>query len=485
MRRKHSAEVIGVRLETAQSRVNSYLKKMILAAAVLLCAGAVAGAQTVATVYNFVGGSASGANPWYVTLVQGTDGQLYGTTYNGGTAGLGTAFKVTTSGTLTLLHSFAGGATDGANPTGGLTLGTDGNFYGTTQMGGAGNEGVVFKMTTTGTVTVLHTFNDSTDGAFPWSAPILASDGNFYGTASGGAANNGLVYKITTSGTYTTIFPFDGVHGTYPIAAPTQGTDGNLYVPVSEGGSSFCGTIVKMSTAGVVSNTYNFPCSPGGDFPVGPLVQSSNGGFYSTTQNGGTRGEGIIYKLNSSFAVTVQHSFGNLFGDGSYPSAGMLLGTDGNYYGSTAEGGTFDDGTLFDSSLTGTYTHLYSFNNSANLMQMSPLSPPVEYTTGLLYGVTEFGGTANEGTVYSLSNGLTAFVNSPLFSGHEGSSVLLLGNHLTTASKVEFNGIPARFVVHSDNHMTAVVPSGASSGWITVTMESGTVKSRKVFVVQH
>jgi uncharacterized repeat protein (TIGR03803 family) len=352
-------------------------------------------------------------------------------------------------------------------------------------MGGAGSEGVVFKMTTAGAVTVLHSFNDSTDGAFPWSAPILASDGNLYGTASGGANGNGVVYQITSTGTYTTIYPFDGVHGTYPIAAPTQGTDGFLYVPVSEGGSNFCGTIVKLTTAGVLNNTYNFPCSPGGAFPIGPLVQSSSGGLYSTTQNGGSRGEGTVYKLNSSFVVTVQHSFGNFTGDGFYPSAGMALGTDGKYYGSTAEGGTYDDGTLFNSTTTGTYTHLYSFNNSANLMQMAPLSPPVEYTTGLLYGVTEFGGTANVGTVYSLNNGLTAFVNAPIFTGKKGSRVLLLGNRLSGVSRVTFNGVPARFVVHSDMHMTATVPSGATSGWIEVTTASGTVKSRKVFVVQH
>jgi uncharacterized repeat protein (TIGR03803 family) len=484
MQRKCS-EKLDARPKAALRSLNFCVNKIILVAAFLLCAGAVAGAQTLATVYNFAGGTTSGANPWYVTLVQGTDGQLYGTTYNGGSAGMGTAFKVTTSGTFTLLHSFAGGASDGANPTGGLTLGSDGNFYGTTQMGGSGTEGVVFTMTTAGAVTVLHTFNVLNDGAFPWGPPILASDGNFYGTASGGASNNGLVYKITSSGTYTTVYNFDGTHGTYPIAPPTQGTDGFLYIPVSEGGSSFCGTIVKLSTAGVVSNTYNFPCGPGGSFPIGPLVQSSAGAFYSTTQNGGSRNEGTMYKLNSSFVVTVQHSFGNLFGDGIYPSAGVLLGTDGKYYGSTAEGGTFDDGTLFNSTPTGTYTHLYSFDNSVNLMQMSPLSPPVEYTTGLLYGVTEFGGTANAGTVYSLNNGLSAFVNSPLFSGREGTKVLILGDHLLGTSKVTFNGVPAKFVVHSDTHMTATVPSGTRSGWITVTTASGTVKSRKVFAVQR
>jgi uncharacterized repeat protein (TIGR03803 family) len=483
MQRNHAAHTLALRRESAQSR--SFVNQMILTVSILLLAGSLAQAQTVATVYNFAGGTTSGANPWYVTLVQGTSGALYGTTYNGGSKGMGTFFSVTTSGTFTLLHSFAGGASDGANPTGGLTLGSDGNFYGTTQQGGSDSEGTAFKITPAGAVTVLHSFNASNDGAFPWSPPILASDGNFYGTTSDGKGNTGLVYKITSTGTYSTVFTFNTADGYHPIASPTQGVDGFLYIPVSLGGTYFCGAIVQITTAGVLNNSYDFPCSSGGSFPIGPLVQNASGTFYSTTQDGGTQGEGTIYELSTSMVVTIQHSFGATFGDGTFPGAGLALGTDGKYYGSTAEGGTYDDGTLFNTTTGGAYDHLYSFNNSANLMQMSPLSPPVEYTTGTLYGVTEFGGTSNEGTVYSLNNGLTAFVNSPLFSGKEGSSVLLLGNHLTEASQVTFNGVPAKFVVHSDTHMTATVPKGATSGWIRVTTGSGTVKSRKIFVVEN
>jgi uncharacterized repeat protein (TIGR03803 family) len=484
MQRSNSAEVLAVRQEPAR-RVNSSVKGMILAAAFLLCAGAMAGAQTVTTLYNFAGGKTSGANPWYVTLVQGTNGELYGTTYNGGSKGLGTFFEVTTSGTLTVLHSFAGGKTDGANPTGGLTLGTDGNFYGTTQMGGTSLQGTVFKMTTTGTITLLHSFNSVTDGAFPWQAPIEGTDGNFYGTASAGKGQYGLVYKVTSSGTYSTIYTFTPTTGTYPIAQPTQGTDGDLYIPLSLGGTDECGAIVKITTAGALVSSYDFPCGPGGAFPIGPLVQASNGNFYSTTQDGGTNGEGTIYQLTTSMGVTVLHSFGALFGDGEYPGAGLLLATDGNYYGSTAEGGTYDDGILFNTTVGGVYKDLYSFNNSSNLMQMSPLSPPVQNTNGTLYGVTEFGGTNNEGTIYSLNMGLPAFVNAPLFSGKQGGSVLILGQGLTGASKVTFNGVAAEFTVKSDTHLSATVPTGAKTGYIEVTTASGVVKSRKIFYVQH
>lgn len=482
MKSSNSAHAIQVRHAAVNSRF-SRLKPIMFAATLVLCAAAFAGAQTVSTVYNFAGGKASGANPWYVTLVQGTNGALYGTTYNGGSKGMGTVFSISTTGTFTLLHSFTGGASDGANPTGGLTLGSNGDFYGTTQQGGTASNGVVFQMTTSGTITVLHSFNSATDGAFPWGPPILASNGNYYGTTSGGLGNNGLVYQITSSGTYTTLYKFTAAVGDYPIAPPTQGADGYLYIPVSLGGLNQCGSVVQLTTAGVLNNSYGFPCGAGGAFPIGPLVQASNGDFYSTTQDGGTNGEGTIYQITTGLVATVLHSFGATFGDGEYPGAGLLLATDGNYYGSAAEGGTYDDGILFNTSTSGTYTDLYSFNNSANLTQMSPLSPPVQDTNGTLYGLTEYGGSANEGIVYSLNMGLPAFVNAPIFSGREGSSVLILGEHLTGTSEVSFNGVPAAYEVNSDTHLTATVPSGAKSGWITVSTTEGQVRSRKLFTV--
>jgi uncharacterized repeat protein (TIGR03803 family) len=482
MKSRYLAEALRSRRMSGKSQA-SWLRAMLCSAAVLLCAGAFAGAQTVSTVYNFVGGTKSGANPWYVTLVQGSSGALYGTTYNGGSKGLGTFFSVTTSGTFTLLHSFAGGASDGANPSGGLTLGTDGNFYGTTQLGGTESEGVVFKMTSAGTVTVLHSFNGATDGAFPWSPPIEGTDGNFYGATAGGVGNDGIVYKVTTSGTYTTILKLTSTDGSSPVASPVQGLDGYLYIPVSNGGTDFCGTVLQVTTAGVLNNSFDFPCGAGGAYPIGPLVQNANGDFYSTTQDGGTYGQGTVYQLTTGLAATVLYSFGANSTAGEYPSAGLLLATDNNYYGATAEGGTYDDGTLFNISTSGTYKQLYSFNNSANLMQMSPLSPPVQYTNGELYGVTQFGGTDNLGTVYSLNMGLAPFVNTPVFAGREGSSVLILGNHLTGASEVSFEGSSAKFKVNSDTQMTATVPIGATSGWIRVITPNGVVKSRKAFQV--
>jgi uncharacterized repeat protein (TIGR03803 family) len=458
----------------------------LLCTLAVLCYVSLGHAQTVSTIYNFADNGISGANPWYVTLVQGTNGNLYGTTYNGGANLLGTVFSISPSGTETLLHSFAGGNSDGAYPTGGLTLGTDGNFYGTTQQGGANAQGVVFKLTQTGTITILHSFNGFLDAAFPWGPPILASDGNFYGTTSGGGkSGNGAVYQVSSSGTsFNVIYNFDVTHGFSPIAPPTQGTDGYLYIPVSEGGPYQCGTILKLSTAGAINSTYGFPCGAGGAFPIGPLVQDANGNFYSTTQDGGTNGEGTVYQVTPTLAVTVLHSFGTIFGDGTYPGAGLLLATDGNYYGSASDGGTYGDGILFNTTTSGTYNDLYSFNNTANLMQMSPLAPPVQYTNGLLYGVTEFGGTNNDGTVYTLNMGLAPFVNTPLFTGKVGGSVLILGNHLRGTTSVTFNGVAASFKVLSDTHLSAVIPVGATSGQIRVTTTRGILPGRKIFYIK-
>jgi len=482
----HTAEFSGLHRKPARTSLKSICRVALLATAAALCAATFAQAQTVTTIYNFADNGASGANPYYVTLVQGTNGNLYGTTYNGGKHLFGTVFNMTVTGSQKLIYSFTNSATDAAYPTGGLTLGNDGNFYGTTQQGGTKSMGTLFKITPTGTLTILHNFNAFIDGSFPWGPPILASDGNFYGTTSGGGGGgHGIVYKLTSAGVLSVIYRFDVVHGDSPIAPPTQGTDGFLYIPVSQGGAYFCGTIVQMSTSGVINNTYSFPCGSGGSFPIGPLVQASNGNFYSTTQNGGTVGEGTIYQVTPSLAVTVLHSFGATFGDGTFPGAGLLRATDDNYYGSTSDGGASGDGTLFNTSTTGTYASLYSFNNNSNLTQTSPVAPPVQATNGLLYGTTEFGGPGNDGTVYSLDMGLAPFVNMPLFSGKAGATVTILGNHLTGSREVSFNGTVAKFKVVSDTYLTATVPAGATSGPISVVTPTGVLQSRNIFNVKH
>jgi uncharacterized repeat protein (TIGR03803 family) len=432
-------------------------------------------AQTVRVLYNFDG--TVGSNPANISLMQGQDGQLYGTTVFGGTYGLGAIFKINPAGHVTALHSF--NRTDGTYPGIGLTSVSDGNFYGTAQQGGTTDYGVLFKMTPTGSLTVLHNFsNNGTDGIFPVSPPILASDGNLYGTTEFGGANNaGTVYKFTPGGVFTIIYNYSFTEGAGADFSPTQGGDGSLYV-VAAGGGNNCGSVIKISTAGVLSDTYLFDCRAGGGGPQGSLLQGSDGNFYGSTFNGGAYSLGVLFKLSANFDYTVLNSFGATATDGTQPSGGVIQATDGDFYGVTFRGGTFNDGTIYDYSLGGIYTSLLSWD-----VNLDTEGQFVQHTNGVLYGVSYEGGTHNLGTVYSLNVGLGPFVAVVRYQGRIGSTAQILGQGFTGTTSVTFNGVPASFMAVRDTYLTAVVPTGATSGPVVVTTPSGTLKSNRNFRV--
>ncbi len=437
-------------------------------------------AQTVTDVFTFSGTGAS-QNPAFVTPTQGRDGKLYGTTF-GPTSGtsLGSVFKITTTGSGGDLYAFNG--TQGANPFGGLTLGSDGSFYGTTGFGGASNEGVVFKITPNGTYTVLHEFAGGADGGNPEAPPIQASDGNFYGTTEGGLVIASTVYKITPSGSFSTIYQFDQAHGSTVPAPLIQGSDGNLYGVAEGGGANNCGTVFRMTRSGTVISTYSFLCGNGGKFPVGPLVQASDGNFYGTTSEGGSQNLGTIFKMNKDGKqVTVLHSFRGGIADGEFPVGGLVQGTDANLYGSANGGGSSNDGVLFSISTSGAYTLLYSFQTATG---QAPIASLLQHTSGLFYGTTNLGGANGYGVVYSLNIGLGPFITFVRSAGRVGGPAQILGQALTGATTITFNGIAATsFSVVSDTYMTAVVPGGATTGPVVVTTPSGALTSNKNFII--
>jgi uncharacterized repeat protein (TIGR03803 family) len=425
--------------------------------------------------YNFNG--TLGSNPTEIALIQGRDGQIYGTASLGGTYGLGSVFKITTTGQFTALHSFNG--TDGQYPEAGLTLGADGNFYGTTEEGGTGSWGVLFKMNPTGAVTILHNFNqDGVDGFDPLSPPILASDGNFYGaTTYGGINNAGAVYKLTPAGVYTIIYNYDSSVGYGAQSSPAQGRDGNLYVAALTGGSSNCGSEIKISTGGVLVNSYSFDCGANGGNPEGSLVQASNGNFYGVAFNGGAYSEGVLFKLDTSLDYTVLYSFGTTTTNGTEPNGGLIQATDGNFYGVAYRGGSFNDGAIYNYSLAGGSNTLFSWNR-----EIEAEGAFLQHTNGTLYGVTYLGGTNNLGTVYSFSHGLRPFVTFVQPTGRAGQTAQILGQGLTGTTSVTFNGVAAtKFSVVNDTYMTAIVPSGATTGPVVVTTPGGALTSNVSF----
>jgi uncharacterized repeat protein (TIGR03803 family) len=363
----------------------------------------------------------------------------------------------------------------------GLTLATDGNFYATTGGGGTYGFGVLFRFTSSGALTILHHFTGGADGAFPYGPPIQATDGNLYGVTFGsnGGAPYATVYRFTSSGVFSTVYTFPLAQDA-PVGPPLQAMNGNLYVPSVRGGAEQgCGAIFELTTAGTLVDTVNFDCSTLGTAPVAPLLQLSDGTIYGMTEIGGSHNEGTIYTLGSTGVVTVVYDFGSTQTDGYSPQAGFTLGTDGNLYGATTEGGAFFAGSLIQLTPGGSYSQLYSFPTAKRGVGSEvPEAAPVQATTGLFYGVTETGGSSAEGSLYTLDMGLGPFIALVRAQGHVGATAQILGQSLTGTASVTFNGVPATsFKVVTDTYMTAVVPSGATTGKVVVTTPGGALTS--------
>jgi uncharacterized repeat protein (TIGR03803 family) len=486
-------------------------------------------AQTFTALYSFDG--TGGANP-YAGLIQGTDGNFYGTTSAGGanvacttqfTVGCGTVFKITPRGTLTTLYSFCSlsDCADGEYPLAGLVQGANGDFYGTTEFGGVGSTcsggpcGTVFKITPTGTLTTLHSFA-GTDGEFPYAGLVQATNGDFYGTTLNGGANQdcldsfgaltgcGTVFKITPSGTLTTLYSFcslsDCPDGAIPYAGVVQATNGDFYGATAYGGPNCagdggCGTAFKMTPSGTLTTLHSFRRTDG-EYPTGALVQGTNGDFYGTTYYGGDAyclppfGCGTVFKITAGGTLTTLVGFD--LTDGFYPYAGLVQGADGNFYGTTSEGGSPGVGTVFEITPTGGLTTLYQFGFDGPYGDY-PYSGLIQGTDGSFYGTTEYGGNTDLcdtedyegcGVVFRLSLGLRQFVETQPTSGPVGGSIEILGTDLTGATSVTFDGTAAAFTVDSHSLITATVPAGATTGKVEVTVPSGTLSSNVPFTVR-
>ncbi|MGB7585989.1 MAG: choice-of-anchor tandem repeat GloVer-containing protein [Terriglobales bacterium] len=390
-------------------------------------------AQTFTQLFQF--DYADGGFPQPTSLVQGIDGSFYGTTYVGGAYHLGTIFKITAAGTFTSLRSFDGPT--GSHPFAGLIQATDGNFYGTTSGFGflTPNHTPVFSGGNTykiapagGPPTPLFTFCNHMsciDGSEPHGALVQAKNGIFYGTTSFGGANSvGTVFQMTADGTLTTLYNFcaqtgctDGAH---PYAGLIQATDGNFYGATYQGGANNSGTIFEITAAGALTTLYSFCAQAGcadGSHPYAGLVQGTDENFYGTTYGGGAHNVGTIFKITSSGALTTLYSLSGV--DGANPYAGLVQATDGNFYGTTQNGGVNHRGTVFEITVAGTLTPLYDFCSQTDCADGAyPRGGLIQGTDGNFYGTTENGGMMvncslcgkqGEGTVFSLSVGLAPF----------------------------------------------------------------------------
>jgi uncharacterized repeat protein (TIGR03803 family) len=433
------------------------------------------------------------AFPW-ATLVQGNDGNFYGTTQNGGntacSSGCGTIFRITPNGKLTTFN-FDG--TNGNGPIAGLVQAANGDFYGVSG-GGANGLGTVFKFTPNGGLTTLYSFTANT-GYGPIGGLVLASDGNFYGTSSSGGpptgqckpSGCGTIFKITPKGEYTTLHNFNGIpDGGSPLATMTQAPNGKFYGTASNlGNAGSYGTVFTMTPKGKFTVVHQFNNTDGA-YPFGGLILGTDGNFYGQTDLGGASAYGAfgtVYKMTPSGKVTRLHSFEQT--DGDNPISNLVQGTDGNFYGTVSYGGTHPNfGTIFKITPSGTFTTLHNFDSTGGSY---PYAGLIQATNGNFYGATYAGGSSTAcpygcGTVFSLSVGLGPFVETLPNSGKVGAAVRILGTDLTGATSVAFNGTAAKFKVISSSEIETNVPSGATTGTVEVTTKN-TLKSNVAFRV--
>ncbi len=358
----------------------------------------------------FTGGN-DGAFP-FAGLIQGKDGNLYGLTEGGGSHFYGTIFKMSLAGGLSTVYTFSDDTT-GANPYAHLTQGTNGSFYAPTSQGGTNGYGTLFQMTTSDVVSFLYSFTGGTDGADPETGLAPGTDGNFYGASEqGGADDAGTIYKLNPSGAVTALYEFTGLtDGAYPLTDLVQGSNGTFYGTTAEGGANGYGTVFSLATNGTLTTLISFSYTNGA-FPAAGVIQGADGRFYGTTAEGGLAGGGTVFSLATNGTLTTLCSFANT--NGSNPAAELVQGTDGNLYGTCSSGGAGGQGTAFRITTNGTLATLLWFDglNGAN-----PESALVQATDGNFYGTTPFGGTG-----YNLSagggNGTVFRLTVPLFTNN-------------------------------------------------------------------
>jgi uncharacterized repeat protein (TIGR03803 family) len=429
-----------------------------------------------------------------MALIQGTDGNYYGTTMRGGAFSSGTVLRLDSKGSESVLYSFCAlpNCTDGASPYAGLLQANDGNFYGTTYEGGLYGYGTIFRVTPAGDLMTLYSFCAQglpcADGGEPTGVLIQGSDGNLYGTSGGDYFGpiQGTIFRITLDGTLTTLHNFCSqpacVDGEWPYAGLVQGPDGNFYGTTTDGGTSG-GIVFRMSPAGALTTIYNFCSQTGcsdGRGPKGGLVLGPDGNFYGTTQLGGTNrieGQGTVYKITPSGMLTTLHRFcekptGGSCPDSGLPTVGLALVSNGYFAGTTS--GAFNGTTLFAVSQTGRFVQYTKANNTT--------APLFQGTNGLTYGMAN-GGTFEEGVVFSFNGGLGPFIRTTPTFGSIEAPVIILGTNLTKASRVTFNGTSATFTVVSPSEILTSVPAGATSGRVEVSAPSGVLTSNLPFDV--
>ena len=468
------------------------LTLIVLAAVAMIAATAVmAQAQAPTLLHTFMQTQTDACAP-RGNIVQGRDGNMYGG--GGACAGNGAIYKISPAGVESVFFNFppqwtnCGGA--------GLTLGSDGNFYGACEGGNpATGMGSIFQLTPAGVFTDLHDFDGANGDSLPMYPPIQASDGNFYGVTGNEVQVCGNVYRLTPAGVYKNLHTFtfgSECHSSNLV----QASDGNLYGTLAD-----CevvqgaGCVYKISTGGVFKEIHDFAFATG-DVPCTGLIQGKDGKLYGATQQGAANGSGNIYKMTTAGVPADLHDFNNAT-DASCvnnvgPPVNLLQVADGSFYGVNPAYGPDGNGSIYKLTSTNVFTAFLFPNPPVN--GNLPSSTLIQHTNGLVYGTTPSGGGGAggcpqtcQGTFFSVSTGDKPFVSlePTQRAGNVGAKVGMFGQGFSSASVVKFGGVASTSVTLSGaTYLTAVVPAGAHSGTVTVTTGSTTLTSPQTYKVK-
>ena len=434
-------------------------------------------------------------------LTLGLDGELYGNTVQGGADNFGTLFKVTTAGKLTLLHTFANTG-DGAAPWYAPVQGLDGNFYGLTNS----NPATVYKVTPVGTFTTIHTLT-SMQG-YDGGQLTVGSTGLLYGAVDlGGANGEGTAFRVTTAGAMTILHQFDGVHGNHAANGMVQAANGKLYGATLDGGTPNGGVIYSMTSAGAYVDLYELNANTDGSGPFGDLVYASDGNLYGVTNTAGKNGCGTIFKVTTAGVYTVLYNFDQTHG--CNPEEQMIQDTNGSLYGITQNGGAFNAGAFYSlnaklpafialqtaSGAEGSKVSILGQGFSASsIVEFDGVKATTITRTGTTYISATIPASALTGKV-TVTTGSTKLSSLGTFKivptvasftpakGVVGTEITIKGTGLKQTTKVALDGTAADFTVVSDTEISTSVPAGAKTGKIAITTKGGSTSSTATFTV--
>jgi uncharacterized repeat protein (TIGR03803 family) len=329
-------------------------------------------------------------------VIQGRDGNLYGTTFNGGAFGEGTLFRATTAGQVTVLRSFDP-SWEGSHPSARLTQGRDGALYGTTTWGASGGAGTAFRADTSGGLTILHAFEVNATGRYPAGALLEVGNGVFYGTAArGGPYGPGTIFRINHPGGAQLLHGFMPGPGTLPLGGLMQASDGHFYGTTRQRGGWDAGALFRLTAGGSLRRLYSFD-GAAGYLPSAALLESDDGWLYGTAEGGGANGAGSVFRTTRQGQIELMHSFARV--DGEDPQSALVRGSDGYFYGTTCWGGSRSGGTVYrmDDRASVTVVGAFDYENGA-----CPSAAVVEEDDGAFYGTTYLGGPGGNGTIFRM-----------------------------------------------------------------------------------